>query len=82
MNINQLGTTDLSARPHEMLRRFWVACDGPASIMGKDAMFLIIYWVIVMKSVKPVVQFSSQSSISIFLLQDIIYYTMYFQVYG
>lgn len=54
MNINQLGTTDLSARPHEMLRRFWVACDGPASIMGKDAMFLIIYWVIVMKSVKPV----------------------------
>lgn len=75
MNINQLGTTDLSARPHEMLRRFWVACDGPASIMGKDAMFLIIY-------IKPVAQFSSQSCISIFLLQDIIYYTMYFQVCG
>ena len=45
-------------------------------------MFLIIYWVIVMKSVKPVAQFSSQSGISIFLLQDIIYYTMYFQVCG
>ena len=76
MNINQLGTTDLSARPCEMLRRFWVACDGPASIMGKDAMFLIIYWVIVMKSVKPVVQFSSQSSISIFLPRHYLLYNV------